>query len=99
MKGSALPMAPRLSIVVPIYNVERYLVECLDSIAAQTFTDFECVMVDDGSKDGSAALAEAYAAQDSRFRLVRQVNKGLGAARNTGIRHIDPEGEFLCFVD
>ncbi|MFF4925529.1 CDP-glycerol glycerophosphotransferase family protein [Kitasatospora sp. NPDC001261] len=92
-------MAPRLSIVVPIYNVERYLVECLDSIAAQTFTDFECVMVDDGSKDGSAALAEAYAAQDSRFRLVRQVNKGLGAARNTGIRHIDPDSEFLCFVD
>lgn len=92
-------MAPRLSIVVPIYNVERYLVECLDSIAAQTFTDFECVMVDDGSKDGSAALAEAYAAKDSRFRLVRQVNKGLGAARNTGIRHIDPDAEFLCFVD
>ncbi|MEU9042134.1 MULTISPECIES: CDP-glycerol glycerophosphotransferase family protein [unclassified Kitasatospora] len=92
-------MAPRLSIVVPIYNVERYLVECLDSIAAQTFTDFECVMVDDGSKDDSAALAEAYAAKDSRFRLVRQVNKGLGAARNTGIRHIDPDSEFLCFVD
>ncbi|MFI6153488.1 CDP-glycerol glycerophosphotransferase family protein [Kitasatospora sp. NPDC051170] len=92
-------MAPRLSIVVPIYNVERYLVECLDSIAAQTFTDFECVMVDDGSKDGSAALAEAYAAKDSRFRLVRQVNKGLGAARNTGIRHIDPDSQFLCFVD
>ncbi|MFE7564966.1 CDP-glycerol glycerophosphotransferase family protein [Kitasatospora sp. NPDC057500] len=92
-------MAPRLSIVVPIYNVERYLVECLDSIAAQTFTDFECVMVDDGSKDNSAALAEAYAAKDSRFRLVRQVNKGLGAARNTGIRHIDPDAEFLCFVD
>ncbi|KJS62577.1 bifunctional glycosyltransferase/CDP-glycerol:glycerophosphate glycerophosphotransferase [Streptomyces rubellomurinus] len=92
-------MAPRLSIVVPIYNVERYLVECLDSIAAQTFTDFECVMVDDGSKDGSAALAEAYAVQDPRFRLVRQVNKGLGAARNTGIRHIDPDSEFLCFVD
>ncbi|MGW3038788.1 CDP-glycerol glycerophosphotransferase family protein [Kitasatospora sp. NPDC001159] len=92
-------MAPRLSIVVPIYNVERYLVECLDSIAAQTFTDFECVMVDDGSKDDSAALAEAYAAKDSRFRLVRQVNKGLGAARNTGIRHIDPDAEFLCFVD
>ncbi|MGW6914960.1 bifunctional glycosyltransferase/CDP-glycerol:glycerophosphate glycerophosphotransferase [Kitasatospora sp. NPDC054939] len=92
-------MAPRLSIVVPIYNVERYLIECLDSIAAQTFADFECVMVDDGSKDSSAALAEEYAAKDSRFRLVRQVNKGLGAARNTGIRHIDPDGEFLCFVD
>ncbi|MGW4652109.1 bifunctional glycosyltransferase/CDP-glycerol:glycerophosphate glycerophosphotransferase [Kitasatospora sp. NPDC004289] len=92
-------MAPRLSVVVPIYNVERYLEECLDSIAAQTFTDFECVMVDDGSKDGSAAIADAYAAKDSRFRLVRQENKGLGAARNTGYRHIDPDGEFLNFVD
>ncbi len=92
-------MAPRLSIVVPIYNVERYLVECLDSIAAQTFEDFEVVMVDDGSKDGSAALAKAYAAKDSRFRLVQQVNKGLGAARNTGIRNLTGGTEFLCFVD
>ncbi|WP_405012977.1 CDP-glycerol glycerophosphotransferase family protein [Kitasatospora sp. NBC_01539] len=92
-------MAPRLSVVVPIYNVERYLEECLDSIAAQTFTDLECVMVDDGSKDGSAAIAEAYAAKDSRFRLVRQENKGLGAARNTGYRHIADGTEFLAFVD
>ncbi|MEV4559340.1 CDP-glycerol glycerophosphotransferase family protein [Kitasatospora sp. NPDC049285] len=92
-------MAPRLSVVVPIYNVERYLEECLDSIAAQTFDDFECVMVDDGSKDSSAAIAEAYAAKDSRFRLVKQVNKGLGAARNTGYRHIAEGTEFLAFVD
>ncbi|MFD0528604.1 glycosyltransferase family 2 protein [Kitasatospora arboriphila] len=92
-------MAPRLSVVVPIYNVERYLEECLDSIAAQTFSDLECVMVDDGSKDGSAAIAEAYAAKDSRFRLVRQENKGLGAARNTGYRHIADGTEFLAFVD
>ena len=92
-------MAPRLSVVVPIYNVERYLEECLDSIAGQTFTDLECVMVDDGSKDGSAAIAEAYAAKDPRFRLVRQVNKGLGAARNTGYRHIADGTEFLAFVD
>ncbi|MCU7824393.1 bifunctional glycosyltransferase family 2 protein/CDP-glycerol:glycerophosphate glycerophosphotransferase [Kitasatospora sp. DSM 101779] len=92
-------MAPRLSVVVPIYNVERYLEECLDSIAAQTFSDLECVMVDDGSKDGSAAIAEAYAAKDARFRLVRQENKGLGAARNTGYRHIADGTEFLAFVD
>ncbi|GAA0692531.1 hypothetical protein GCM10010193_53840 [Kitasatospora atroaurantiaca] len=92
-------MAPRLSVVVPIYNVERYLEECLDSIAAQTFDDLECVMVDDGSKDGSAAIAEAYAAKDSRFRLVKQENKGLGAARNTGYRHISEGTEFLAFVD
>ncbi|GAA1251140.1 hypothetical protein GCM10009665_47310 [Kitasatospora nipponensis] len=92
-------MAPRLSVVVPIYNVERYLQECLDSIAAQTFEDFECVMVDDGSTDTSAAIAEAFAAQDARFRLVRQENKGLGAARNTGWRHLDPHAEYLAYVD
>ncbi|MFI9272911.1 glycosyltransferase family 2 protein [Kitasatospora sp. NPDC052896] len=92
-------MAPRLSVVVPIYNVERYLEECLDSIAAQTFDDFECVMVDDGSTDGSAAIAERYAAEDARFRLVRQENKGLGAARNTGWRHLGEGTEYLAFVD
>jgi CDP-glycerol glycerophosphotransferase len=92
-------MAPRISVVVPIYNVERYLQECLESIAAQTFGDLECVMVDDGSTDGSAAIAEAYAAQDPRFRLVRQENRGLGAARNTGCRHLADGTEFLAFVD
>ncbi|MFG2819384.1 glycosyltransferase family 2 protein [Kitasatospora sp. NPDC048365] len=92
-------MAPRLSLVVPIYNVERYLEECLDSIAAQTFTDFECVMVDDGSTDTSPAIADAYAAKDSRFRVVRQQNKGLGAARNTGWRHLTDGTDYLAFVD
>jgi CDP-glycerol glycerophosphotransferase len=92
-------MAPRLSVVVPIYNVERYLEECLDSIAAQTFRDFECVMVDDGATDSSAAIAEAYAAKDARFRLVRQQNKGLGAARNTGWRNLTEGTEYLAFVD
>ncbi|MFI9269195.1 CDP-glycerol glycerophosphotransferase family protein [Kitasatospora sp. NPDC052896] len=92
-------MAPRLSVVVPIYNVERYLQECLESIAAQTMRDLECVMVDDGSTDGSAAIAEAFAAQDSRFRLVRKKNAGLGAARNTGLLHLTDGTEFLAFVD
>ncbi|MFJ1756687.1 glycosyltransferase family 2 protein [Kitasatospora sp. NPDC088134] len=92
-------MAPRLSVVVPVYNVERYLVECLDSIAAQTFDDLECVMVDDGSTDTSAELAAAYAAKDPRFRLVRQHNQGLGAARNTGVRHLADGTEYLAFVD
>ncbi|PBC75649.1 CDP-glycerol glycerophosphotransferase [Streptomyces sp. TLI_235] len=92
-------MAPRLSVVVPIYNVQRYLKECLDSIAAQTFEDFECVMVDDGSTDDGPVIAKAYAAEDPRFRLVRQENKGLGAARNTGWRHLTPGTEYLAFVD
>ncbi|MGW3042364.1 glycosyltransferase family 2 protein [Kitasatospora sp. NPDC001159] len=92
-------MAPRLSVVVPIHNVERYLRECLDSIAAQTFEDFECVMVDDGSTDDGPLIAKAYAATDRRFRLVQQENKGLGAARNTGWRHLTPGTDYLAFVD
>ncbi|WP_405495947.1 CDP-glycerol glycerophosphotransferase family protein [Streptomyces sp. NBC_00096] len=92
-------MPPRLSIVVPVYNVELYLDECLESIAAQTFDDFEVVLVDDGSTDGSAALAQAFVDRDDRFRLVLQKNAGLGAARNVGARHISPGSEYLAFVD
>ncbi|MGW3492304.1 bifunctional glycosyltransferase/CDP-glycerol:glycerophosphate glycerophosphotransferase [Streptomyces sp. NPDC001020] len=92
-------MAPRLSVIVPIYDVENYLPACLDSLAAQSFHDFEVLMVDDGSPDDSAAIAETYAARDPRFRLIRKENGGLGAARNTGIAHMAPESEFLTFVD
>src|SRR3954453_20153701 len=89
---------PRVSVVVPIYNVEDYLEECLDSLAAQTFEDLEVVMVDDSSTDGSAAIAESFAARHPRFRLVRRAaNGGLSAARNTGIDAAT--GEFLAFVD
>ncbi|MEY9842774.1 glycosyltransferase involved in cell wall biosynthesis, partial [Streptacidiphilus sp. EB103A] len=98
-KGPLHLMAPRLSVVVPIYNVELYLEECLASLAAQTFDDFEVVMVDDGSTDSSAEIAEAFARRDARFRLVQQENKGLGPARNTGTAAVDPEAEFLTFVD
>ncbi|WP_409240412.1 CDP-glycerol glycerophosphotransferase family protein [Streptomyces sp. PA5.6] len=92
-------MQPRLSVVVPVYNVELYLDECLESLAAQTFQDFEVIMVDDGSTDGSAAIAEAFAAADPRFRLISQENKGLGAARNTGVREMSADSEYLAFVD
>ena len=97
-KGHAL-MSPRLSVIVPIYNVEQYLAACLDSLAVQTVRDLEVVMVDDGSGDGSAALAAGYAERDSRFRLVTKENAGLGAARNTGLQHLSPDSEFVAFVD
>src|SRR4051812_36101890 len=87
----------RLSVVVPIYNVEDYLKPCLDSIAAQTFTDLEVVMVNDGATDSSPTIAEAYAARDPRFKLVNRPNGGLSAARNTGVEHAT--GELLAFVD
>ncbi|WP_411102751.1 CDP-glycerol glycerophosphotransferase family protein [Streptomyces sp. cmx-4-9] len=92
-------MPPRLSIVVPVYNVELYLDECLESIAAQTFEDFEAILVDDGSTDTSAVIAKAFAAKDKRFRVVMQENAGLGAARNVGARHADKDSEYLAFVD
>lgn len=88
---------PTVSVIVPIYNVERYLGECLDSVLDQSFADFEVVVVDDGSPDGSRAIAERYAAADRRVRVVARENGGLGAARNTGIRHA--RGEFLTFLD
>ncbi|QNS05904.1 CDP-glycerol glycerophosphotransferase family protein [Streptomyces xanthii] len=93
------PRLPRLSVVVPVYNVEDDLADCLASIAAQTVQDLEVVLVDDGSTDGSAALARAFAAKDPRFRYVRQDNAGLSAARNTGVRYSDPHVPYLTFVD
>ena len=88
---------PKISVVVPIYNVEAYLGACLDSIARQTVEDLECVMVDDGGTDSSAAIAAGYAERDPRFKLVSQANRGLSGARNTGTRHAT--GEYLAFVD
>ena len=88
---------PRVSVVVPIYQVERYVAACLQSLARQTFTDLEVIMVDDGSTDRSARIAERFGECDDRFRLLRQPNGGLGNARNTGIAAAG--GEFLAFVD
>lgn len=90
-------MTPRLTVVVPIYNVEDYLDDCLRSLAGQTMADSEIVMVNDGSTDGSARIARRFAERDERFRLVEQENAGLGAARNAGVRYA--RGEFLTFVD
>ncbi|HEY9441426.1 MAG TPA: glycosyltransferase, partial [Streptomyces sp.] len=92
-------MAPRLTVVVPLYNVEEYLGACLHSLAGQTMADLEVVMVDDGSTDSSAAIAADFAAKDPRFRLIRQDNAGLGAARNAGVREAHPQARFLTFVD
>lgn len=92
-------MPPRLSVVVPVHNVELYLTDCLKSLAEQTMADLEVVMVDDGSTDNSAVLAAEFAEKDGRFRLVSQENGGLGHARNTGVRNCDPGARHLAFVD
>ena len=87
-----------ISIIVPIYNVEDYLRECLDSIQKQTYQNFECIMVNDGSTDNSKQIAEEYLV-DSRFKLINQSNQGLSAARNTGIKHLNVNSSFVSFVD
>lgn len=88
---------PRISIGVPFHNVEEYLPQCLDSILRQTFTDFEVIMMDDGSTDGSFEICQKYAAKDSRFKLIHQENDGVAKARNNCLRHMT--GDFIAWVD
>lgn len=88
---------PRISVVVPVYDVEAYLPACLDSVLATTWPDLEVVVVDDGSTDGSGAVADEYAARDPRVRVVHTANHGLGAARNEGLRHTT--GPLVTFAD
>ncbi|MFG2647335.1 CDP-glycerol glycerophosphotransferase family protein [Streptomyces sp. NPDC048436] len=90
-------MTPRLSVVVPVYNVEEFLGPCLRSLAEQTTQDLEVVMVDDGSTDESPRIAREFADEDGRFRLIEQANAGLGAARNAGVRAA--RGTHLAFAD
>ena len=92
-----LPEEPLLSVVVPVYQVEAYLEECLDSLTSMRYRNVEIIVIDDGSTDGSAAIAERYRSQDDRVRVVRQENGGLGAARNRGIR--EATGDLVTFVD
>ena len=86
-----------ISIIVPVYNVETYLEECLDSIQNQSYTDLEVILVNDGSTDGSQAICERYCKENRRFHLLNQENQGLSAARNTGVAA--SRGEFIVFVD
>ena len=86
-----------ISVIVPVYNVETYLKECLDSIQNQTYTDFEVLLVNDGSTDGSQAICEHYCQTDKRFRLMNQTNQGQSVARNNGVTA--STGEFIAFVD
>ena len=85
------------SIVIPVYNVASYLRECLDSVLAQTFADWEAICVDDGSTDGSGAILDEYAAKDGRFKVIHQTNSGVSAARNAGLKFI--RGDWFLFLD
>lgn len=86
-----------ISIIVPVYNVSKYLNDCLCSIASQTHQDWECILVDDGSKDNSGVICDQWADKDSRFRAIHQQNQGVSAARNNGLKAA--RGEYVCFID
>lgn len=88
---------PLISILVPCYNVSPWLHRCLDSILAQTYTNWEAILVNDGSKDNTAEILEEYAKLDSRFKVIHQENRGLAGARNTALHHIS--GEWMTWVD
>src|SRR5688572_21003632 len=88
---------PVVSVVVPVYNVAAYLPQCLESLLAQRSVELDIVAVDDGSTDDSGAIADRYAAEEARVRVVHTDNHGLGAARNEGLRHI--RGEYIGFAD
>ena len=87
----------RVSVIVPVYQVEQYLPRCIDSILAQTFADFELILVNDGTKDGCPAIMQVYAEKDTRVRQVHKENGGLSSARNAGLDVA--RGEYIAFVD
>ena len=86
-----------ISVIIPVYNVENYLEECLNSVQTQTYTNIEVILVNDGSTDKSKLICERYCKEDSRFHLLNQENQGLSAARNNGVAA--STGEFIAFVD
>ena len=91
----------KISIVVPVYKVEKYLYRCVKSILEQTFFDFDLVLVDDGSPDSCGELCDEYAATDKRIQVIHQKNGGLSAARNSGIELClkNSDSEWITFID
>ena len=94
MKGNQVPL---VSIIVPVYNAEKYLNRCIDSILSQTMTDFELLLIDDGSKDNSGRICDEYAAKDVRVRAFHKPNGGVSSARNLGLDNA--KGKWITFVD
>lgn len=89
--------SPNISIIIPIYKAERYIVRCLDSIVAQTYSDWECILIDDGSPDASGKVCDIYAEKDKRFQVVHKANGGVSSARNYGLDKA--RGKWICFID
>lgn len=92
-----MKISPEVSVIVPVYNVEKYLCRCIDSILAQSFSDFELILVDDGSPDRSGAICDEYAIKDARIRVIHQPNQGVSVARNQGV--LASIGAYVMFID
>lgn len=88
---------PMISVIVPVYNAEKYLQRCVDSILKQSFTDFEVLLIDDGSHDRSGELCDEYGDKDNRVRVFHKENGGVSSARNVGLDNA--LGDWLAFVD
>jgi glycosyltransferase involved in cell wall biosynthesis len=88
---------PKISIIIPVYNTEKFLEQCINSILSQSFTDFECILVNDGSTDRTPVICDEYQKKDSRIIVIHQVNNGASCARNAGLNIA--KGEFITFVD
>ena len=87
----------KVSIIVPVYNVEKYVERCIESIIKQSYKNLEIILIDDGSKDNSGKICDEYAEKDNRIKVIHKKNGGLSDARNTGLNIAD--GEYICFID
>ena len=88
---------PAISVIVPVYNAEKVLCRCVTSILHQSYSDFEVLLIDDGSSDSSGNICEQFSVEDCRVRVFHQVNGGVSSARNKGLS--EARGEYLCFID
>lgn len=97
MNDDNVKLKPIMSVIVPVYNVEKYLSQCIDSILEQIFTDFELILIDDGSSDNSPQICDEYAMKDARIRVIHKENSGVSSARNAGISIAT--GKYITFID
>lgn len=90
-------MTSTISVIIPVYNSEKYVGRCIESVQAQTYTDWQLILVDDGSKDKSLEICHEYAGSDTRIRVIHQENAGPGIARNVGLEYAN--GKYVVFID
>ena len=90
-------MKGKISIIVPVYNVQEYLNECVNSVLKQSYENLELILVDDGSTDGSSTMCDEFAIKDARVRVIHKPNGGLSDARNIGL--LQAKGKYVCFLD